>query len=83
MSAEDKQTYGLFIPKLNLFMTVEATYQEFQAILAEYQLDPKGCTPMPKKVPYEEKFDDFDHIVEEVSKAPFDPLSLDLKEFDL
>lgn len=52
MPSEDKQTYGLFIPKLNLFMTVEATYEEFQAILAEYQLDPKGCTQLPKKVPY-------------------------------
>ena len=37
-----KQTYGLYLPKLNVFMTVEATYEEFQAILAEYQLDPKG-----------------------------------------
>lgn len=76
------QTYGLFIPKLNVFMTVEATYPQFQAMLREYQLDPKGYTQLPKNVPFVQKFDDFDYVVEQVSKAPFDPLSLDLKEFD-
>ena len=46
------QTYGLFIPKLNVFMTVEATYPQFQAMLREYQLDPKGYTQLPKNVPF-------------------------------
>ena len=36
----------------------------------------------PQAAPYVEKFDDFDHLVEDVSKAPYDPMSLHLQEFD-
>lgn len=45
-------------------------------------MEPNACYEPVPSTPYVEKYDDFDGIVEEVSKASYDPLSLDLQEFD-
>ena len=82
MQENTKQRYGIFVQKLNVFMYVEATRQEFERILEEFNMDPKSCCQQASTTPYIEKFDDFDSIVEEVSNAADDPLSLDLHEFD-
>ena len=66
MQEDSTQTYGFYIAALNTFMTVQATYKEFHAMLVDYQM-----VPMEEKI-YVEKFDDFDYIVDKVSKAPFD-----------
>ena len=82
MSEEAKQQYGFYIPDLNMFMTIDATKEEFQKILQQYSLEQKqekGRTSTNSK---EEQFDDFDKVVEEVSRASHPPESLELQEFD-
>ena len=72
MQEDSTQTYGLYIAALNTFMTVQATYKEFQAMLVDYQMVPMDCIRFAEEKIYVEKFDDFDYIVDKVSKAPFD-----------
>ena len=64
MATEEEQTYGLFVPHLNMMLTVKTTYSNFQSILKEFNLDPKGSYRPPTSHPYVEKFDDFDYVVE-------------------
>lgn len=64
MSAEQEQMYGLFVPHLNVMLTVKTTYSQFENMLKEFNLDPKGNYLPPNPQPPAEKFDDFDYIVE-------------------
>ena len=64
MQEEPKQQYGLFVPKLNAFMYIQATRTEFEKILQEYSLDPKGSYKVDSPPPQQEKFDDFDKVVD-------------------
>ena len=48
-----------------------------------FKMESRTCEEEVPKAPYVEKFDDFDYIVEEVAKAPYNPMSLHLQEFDM
>lgn len=39
MQMDSKQKYGLFVPSLNTFLSIEATRKEFELILKELNLD--------------------------------------------
>ena len=68
-----KQKYGLYMPETKTLMYIETTKQEFERFLREQQFQLK----MEQKTP-ETEYDDFDHIIEEVKKAPYNTMSLDL-----
>lgn len=76
MPEDTKQQYGFFVPNLNVFMYIEATREEFEKILQEYSLEPKPSNKKESKQTQLEQFDDFEAIVEKVSKAPDPPESL-------
>lgn len=72
LKSEPKQKYGLYIPSLKTFMHIEATYEEFRALI-------KSLNPGKENSKVEEPdFSDFDHIVEEVSGTPYSQESLEL-----
>ena len=41
MSEQNKQQYGFYMPDLKMFMTIDATKEEFQKILQQYSLEQK------------------------------------------
>jgi hypothetical protein len=77
------QKYGIYIPELKVFVYVNAAREEF-----EKMLEVSGIQSQQRLNSYEnpcqgqERFDDFDNVIKEVSRTPFHQFCTELREID-
>lgn len=75
--------FGFYDPVTKKFYVIPASSEEeFKKLLFSFA-KPKTEQVPKEKVSHEEKFDDFDFMVDEISKKPENPLGMALYEYDI
>ena len=75
--SDPQQKYGIYVPHLKTFMYLNGTKQDFEAMLRQL-----GSAKAQDQQNQCQHFNDFDHVVEEVSKNSFSKMSEELLEYD-